>query len=69
MRKPDRAIPEEPAAEPETPLGAGVGPGAGLTGGLPVPEPPWPPVGGDPTDAATDATVAASPMGDCESSR
>jgi len=62
-------MPEEPAAEPEAPLGAGVGPGAGLTGGLPTPDPPWPPFGGEPADAATEATLATDAIGDCESRR
>ena len=62
-------MPEEPVAEPDAPLGAGEGPGAGLTGGLPVPEPPWPPLGGEPAAAAIEAALVATPVGDCASRR
>jgi hypothetical protein len=54
-------------AEPEAPLGAG--PGAGLTGGPPTAAPPWPAPEGEAAVAASEATVAARPIGADERKR
>ncbi len=64
MRKPDRARPEAPAAEPEAPLGAGGGPGVGLTGALPPPEPPCPPPAGGLAAATREASAVDKPTED-----
>src|ERR1700681_559569 len=68
VRKPERPSPEAPAAEPpEAPLGAG--PGPGLTGGLPTPEPPLTPPGGPSLEGATEIAATESPTGDAERKR
>ena len=69
MRKPAKARPEAPVAEPpEAPLGAG--PGGELTGGFPAAEPPWPPPAGALSGtAANEAAAVAKPNDDGESKR